>query len=85
MEKCSWFSFLKQTLGLKHTTPKYSQNKILAVKNLEKSLRTSVFSDLGDIKDFDLICQDVSFSINKTLIKENVQKFQKCISGFTKQ
>jgi hypothetical protein len=32
-------------LGLKHTTPKYSQNKILAVKNLEKSLGTSVFGD----------------------------------------
>ena len=50
---CSWesvagsFSYKKRWfLGLKHTTPKYSQNKILAVKNLEKSLRTSVFSDL---------------------------------------
>ena len=47
---CSWesvagsFSYKKcWFLGLKHTTPKYSQNKILAVKNLEKSLRTSVF------------------------------------------
>ena len=47
---CSWesvagsFSYKKRWfLGLKHTTPKYSQNKILAVKNLEKSLRTSVF------------------------------------------
>ena len=47
---CSWesvagsFSYKKRWfLGLKHATPKYSQNKILAVKNLEKSLRTSVF------------------------------------------
>ena len=47
---CSWesvagsFSYKKSWfLGLKHTTPKYSQNKILAVKNLEKSLRSSVF------------------------------------------
>jgi hypothetical protein len=47
---CSWesvagsFSYKKcWFLGLKHTTPKYSQNKILAVKNLEKSLRTSAF------------------------------------------
>ena len=30
-------------LGLKHTTPKSSQNKILAVKNLWNSVRTSVF------------------------------------------
>ena len=30
-------------LGLKHITPKYSQNKIWAVKNLEESLHTSVF------------------------------------------
>ena len=47
---CSWesvagsFSYKKcWFLSLKHITPKYSQNKILAVKNLEKSLRTSVF------------------------------------------
>ena len=30
-------------LGLKNITPKYSQNKILAVKNLWNSVRTSVF------------------------------------------
>ena len=30
-------------LGLKHITPKCFQNKILSVKNLEKSLHTSVF------------------------------------------
>ena len=29
--------------GLKHTTPKYSQNKIWAVKNLGNNVRTSVF------------------------------------------
>jgi hypothetical protein len=52
---CSWesvagsFSYKKcWFLGLKHTTPKYSQSKILAVKNLEKSLRTSVFGDWID-------------------------------------
>ena len=55
---CSWesvagsFSYKKcWFLGLKHTTPKYSQNKILAVKNLEKSLRTSVFSGILIIKE----------------------------------
>ena len=37
-KKC-WF------LSLKHITSKYSQNKVLAVKNLERSLRTSVFGD----------------------------------------
>ena len=47
---CSWesvagsFSYKKRWfLGLKHVTPKSSQNKKLAVKNWEKSLRTSVF------------------------------------------
>ena len=30
-------------LGLKHTTPKYSQNKIWAIKNLGNNVRTSVF------------------------------------------
>ena len=47
---CSWesvagsFSYKKcWFLSLKHITHKCSQNKILAVKNLEKSLRTSVF------------------------------------------
>ena len=51
---CLWesvagsFSYKKRWfLGLKHTTPKYSQNKILAINNLEKSLRTSVFGDLN--------------------------------------
>ena len=33
-------------LGLKHTTPKSSQNKILAAKNLWNSVRTSVFGAL---------------------------------------
>ena len=33
-------------LGLKHTTPKCSQNKILAGKNLGKCLHTSVFDAL---------------------------------------
>ena len=32
-------------LGLKHTTPKYSQNKIWAVKNLGNNVCTSVFGD----------------------------------------
>ena len=32
-------------LGLKHITPKYSQNKIWAVQNLENSVRTSVFGE----------------------------------------
>ena len=48
---CSWeseagsFSYKKcWFLSLKHITPEYSQNKILAVKNLEKSLRTSILS-----------------------------------------
>ena len=47
---CSWesvagsFSYKKcWFLSLKHITPKYSQNKILAIKNMEKNLRTSVF------------------------------------------
>ena len=45
MGKCSWIFFLQKYwfLNLKHITPKYSQNKILAVKNLEKSLHTFVF------------------------------------------
>ena len=39
-------------LGLKHTTPKYSQNKIWAVKNLGNNVRTSVFggTDQGPLK-----------------------------------
>ena len=36
-------------LGLKHITPKYSQNKIWAVQNLENSVRTSVFGALGHL------------------------------------
>ena len=35
-------------LGLKHTTPKYSQNKIWAVKNLGNNVRTSVFGAVTD-------------------------------------
>ena len=34
-------------LGLKHITPKCSQNKILAVKNLGNSVHTSVFGVCG--------------------------------------
>ena len=33
-------------LGRKHTTPKYSQNKIWAVKNSGNNVRTSVFGAL---------------------------------------
>ena len=47
---CSWesvagsFSYKKNWfLSLKHITPKSSQNKILAVKNLGNSVHTSVF------------------------------------------
>ena len=36
-------------LGLKHTTPKCSQNKIWAVKNLGNSVRTSVFGGMYNI------------------------------------
>ena len=45
MGKCSWFSFPQKVwfLDLKHTTPKYYQNKIWAVKNLGNNVRTSVF------------------------------------------
>ena len=65
---CSWksvtgsFSYKKGWfLGLKHVTPKYSQNKILAVKNLEKSLRTSVFGVLSnDSVMFCFFYQDVT-------------------------
>ena len=49
---CPWesvagsFSYKKLWfLGLKHITPKYSQNKIWAVKNLGNNVRTSVFGD----------------------------------------
>ena len=35
-------------LGLKHINPKRSQNKILAVKNLEKSLHTPVSGESND-------------------------------------
>ena len=47
---CSWESVAGSLsykklwfLGLKHITPKYSQNKILAVKNLGNCVHTSVF------------------------------------------
>ena len=45
--KCSWFSFLQKTLVFRSKTYnsqiKCSQNKMLAVKNLENSVHTSVF------------------------------------------
>ena len=50
---CPWenvagsFSCKKlRVLGLKHITPKCSQNKILAVKDLGNSVHTSVFGGL---------------------------------------
>ena len=42
-------------LGLKHTTPKSSQNKILAVKNLWNSVRTFVFGDFDKRTAWSLI------------------------------
>ena len=52
---CSWESVAGSIsykklwfLGLKHITPKYSQNKILAVKNLGNSIHTSVFGGLDN-------------------------------------
>jgi len=39
-------------LGLKHITPKYSQNKILAIKNLGNSVHTSVFGSQNYIISF---------------------------------
>ena len=47
-------------LGLKHITPKYSQNKIWAIQNLENSVRTSVFSDWNHYT-FNLISGDLYF------------------------
>ena len=65
---CSWesvagsFSYKKHWfLSLKHTTPKYSQNKILAVKNLEKSLCTSVFGGTNRWIFFCLIVRFFSY------------------------
>ena len=72
---CSWesvagsFSYKKRWfLGLKHTTPKYSQKKILAVKNFEKSLCTSVFGvsnryslEATEIKNIILINNEIIF------------------------
>ena len=37
-------------LGLKHITLKYSQNKILAVKNLGNSVQTSIFGDQNGLE-----------------------------------
>ena len=52
---CPWenvagsFSYKKLWfLGLKHITPKYSQNKIWAVKNLGNNVRNSVFGATSD-------------------------------------
>ena len=42
MGKCSWFFFLQKTLVFRSKTYN-SQNKILALKNLEMSLHTSIF------------------------------------------
>jgi hypothetical protein len=46
MEKCSWFFSYKKFwfLGLKHITPKCSQNKILAAKKVEEPLVTEAIS-----------------------------------------
>ena len=52
MGKSSWFSFLQKTLIFSSKTPKSSQNKILAVKNLEKSHRTSVFGGKNNVHTF---------------------------------
>ena len=88
---CSWesvagsFSYKKcWFLGLKHTTPKYSQNKILAVKNLEKSLRTSVF---GGILIMLKVRQNPNdFSSRRFLQKMNVQiqfyYYETCFCSF---
>ena len=48
MGKCSWISFLQKLwfLGLKHITPKYSQNK-----NLGNSVHTSVFGEYAHSED----------------------------------
>ena len=53
MGKCSWFSFLQKLwfLGLKHTTCKYSQNKIWAVKNLGNNVHTSVFGAVNNASE----------------------------------
>ena len=86
---CSWesvagsFSYKKcWFLSLKHITPKYSQNKILAVENLEKSLRTSVFGVWSHFYKFFVVLKyhrrpwvnvfdtDISRCIN-TYIKSN--------------
>jgi hypothetical protein len=45
-------------LGLKHTTPKSSQNKILAVKNLWNTVRTSVF---GGVRYAKILSFEVPF------------------------
>ena len=52
---CSWESVAGSLsykklwfLGLKFTTPKYSQNKIWAVKNLRNNVRTSVFGGVSN-------------------------------------
>ena len=46
IRKCSWIFFLQKMLVFRSKTNN-SQNKILAVKNLEKSLCTSVFGDMS--------------------------------------
>ena len=53
-------------LGLKHTTPKCSQNKILAGKNLGKCLHTSVFGGSMYVRMY--VC-----------IQRPIQKFRKLI------
>ena len=75
---CSWesvagsFSYKKcWLLSLKHITPKCSQNKILAVKNLEKSLHTSVFGVLNHQNSDKKVCIKYILSY-KNLIKTKV-------------
>ena len=76
-------SFSYKKLGLKHVTPKCSQNKILAVKNLEKSLQTSVLGGIDYLSGYLIILFILySFSVIpgglRTLepdyIKANVQR-----------
>ena len=55
-------------LGLKHITPKYSQNKIWAVQNLENSVRTSVF---GGICNWQTLSWGIPLFIGIPLFKGN--------------
>ena len=65
-------------LGLKHTTPKYSQNKIWAVKNLGNNVRTSVFGELNNhffsFKNQNILKFPVKMSKKKELWKSKCHK-----------